>query len=73
MRTYDGNYDSHTGGYKFWTMAGVHYEKWNGSGHTVLSWDNARNFVVENNFRGQTFVNQVYYVNLNNAGTFEGV
>lgn len=73
IRVYDGNYDSHTGGYRFWTMGNVHYEHWTGTGHQVLSWDNARNYVVENSFRGQTFVNSVGYVNLSNAGTFEGV
>lgn len=75
IRVYDGNYDSHTGGYRFWTMGGVHHEKWDTIKlwHVVTSWDSARNYVVENSFKGQTFVNKVGYVNLNNAGTFEGV
>lgn len=72
IREYDGNYDNHSGGYRFWTMGGVHYEQWNGSGHTVLSWEDAEYFLVENNFRGQSFVNSVGYVNIGNSGTYQG-
>jgi hypothetical protein len=48
-----------------WSDANVHYERWTGTGHEIISYEQAENF-VKNDFSDEWFVGNIWYANLGN-------
>ena len=48
-----------------WSDANVHYERWTGTGHQIISYEYAENF-VKNDFADEEFVGNIWYTDLDN-------
>ncbi|MDD2665996.1 MAG: hypothetical protein PHD13_00580 [Methanocellales archaeon] len=48
-----------------WSDANVHYERWTGTGHQVISYEDAEDF-VKDDFADEGFVGDIWYTDLGN-------
>lgn len=70
LRIFEGSLDTH-GQYDFWSIGGVHYEQWNGVGHTVLSWNTGESH-IRSDLSGKTGVGSIGSYNTFFSGTLQG-